>query len=133
MHAVVLRDWKETDFEPFAEMNSDPEVMRYLAPVTLSESLDTLIVFEKRLLSVVGESGRSKLMVFSPEWSDCMSPSANSHFRPAQRCDGACEKSFGGAVLRIRLPVKRSTMDSRKLTLKRSSHSPHHRMLGLFD
>lgn len=41
MNAVILRDWKETDFEPFAEMNSDPEVMRYLAPVTRSESLDT--------------------------------------------------------------------------------------------
>lgn len=38
----MLRDWKESDFEPFAEMNSDPEVMRYfLAPMTRSESLDT--------------------------------------------------------------------------------------------
>jgi RimJ/RimL family protein N-acetyltransferase len=41
MNAVILRDWKETDFELFAEMNSDPEVMRYLAPVTRSESRDT--------------------------------------------------------------------------------------------
>jgi RimJ/RimL family protein N-acetyltransferase len=38
----MLRQWKESDFEPFAEMNSDPEVMRYfLAPMTRSESLDT--------------------------------------------------------------------------------------------
>lgn len=40
MNAVILRQWKDTDFEPFAEMNSDPEVMRYLAPVTRSDSLD---------------------------------------------------------------------------------------------
>jgi RimJ/RimL family protein N-acetyltransferase len=39
----MLRPWKESDFEPFAEMNSDPEVMRYfLAPMTRSESLATL-------------------------------------------------------------------------------------------
>ena len=38
----MLRPWKESDFEPFAEMNSDPDVMRYfLAPMTRSESLDT--------------------------------------------------------------------------------------------
>ena len=40
MNAVMLRQWKDTDFEPFAEMNSDPEVMRYLVPMTRSESLD---------------------------------------------------------------------------------------------
>ena len=38
----MLRAWQDSDFEPFAEMNSDPEVMRYfLAPMTRSESLDT--------------------------------------------------------------------------------------------
>ena len=38
----MLREWKESDFEPFAEMNADPEVMRYfLAPMTRSESLNT--------------------------------------------------------------------------------------------
>lgn len=40
MNATILRQWKDTDFEPFAEMNSDPEVMRYLLPLTRSESLD---------------------------------------------------------------------------------------------
>ncbi|HTB79761.1 MAG TPA: GNAT family N-acetyltransferase [Opitutaceae bacterium] len=40
MNAVMLRQWKETDFESFAEMNSDPEVVRYLLPMTRSESLD---------------------------------------------------------------------------------------------
>ncbi len=41
MSAVILRQWKETDFEPFAEMNSDPEVMRYLMPMTRNDSIET--------------------------------------------------------------------------------------------
>ncbi len=36
----MLRQWKETDFESFADMNSDPEVVRYLLPMTRRESLD---------------------------------------------------------------------------------------------
>ena len=39
----MLRQWKESDLEPFAEMNADPEVMCYFpAPMTRSESQDTL-------------------------------------------------------------------------------------------
>ena len=36
---VVLRQWKESDLEPFAAMNSDPEVMHYFPkPLTREES-----------------------------------------------------------------------------------------------
>jgi len=36
---VVLRQWKESDLEPFAAMNADPEVMHYFPkPLTLEES-----------------------------------------------------------------------------------------------
>lgn len=34
-----LRPLQDADFEGFAEMNADPEVMRYLLPMTRSESL----------------------------------------------------------------------------------------------
>ena len=34
---LMLRQWIETDFEGFCEMNADPEVMRYF-PSTLNES-----------------------------------------------------------------------------------------------
>lgn len=40
MNAIKLRQWKESDFELFHEMNSDSEVMRYLLPMTRRESLD---------------------------------------------------------------------------------------------
>jgi RimJ/RimL family protein N-acetyltransferase len=46
---VLLRQWNDTDFVPFAEMNSDPEVMRYLIPLTRSESLESLNRIRKDL------------------------------------------------------------------------------------
>jgi RimJ/RimL family protein N-acetyltransferase len=36
---LLLRGWRETDLEPFAELNADPEVMRYFpAPLSRAES-----------------------------------------------------------------------------------------------
>ncbi len=38
---LLLRDWKEEDIAPFAEMNSDPEVMGFfLKPLSSEESFD---------------------------------------------------------------------------------------------
>jgi RimJ/RimL family protein N-acetyltransferase len=50
MNTPRLRQWKESDFEPFAEMNSDPEVMRYfLAPKTRTESLGIFAAIQKEI------------------------------------------------------------------------------------
>ena len=50
----VLRQWKNSDLESFAQMNADAEVMRYfLAPLTRGESQATIT-----LLS--GESDRHR-------------------------------------------------------------------------
>ncbi len=36
---LILRDWTDADFAPFAELNADPDVMRYLrAPLDRAES-----------------------------------------------------------------------------------------------
>jgi RimJ/RimL family protein N-acetyltransferase len=36
---LLLRQWRETDFEPFAALNADPEVMRHFpAPLTRDQS-----------------------------------------------------------------------------------------------
>lgn len=54
MSAPLLRQWKESDFEPLAAMNADPEVMRYfLARQTRSEAR---ALFE-RLRSGIAERG----------------------------------------------------------------------------
>jgi RimJ/RimL family protein N-acetyltransferase len=44
-----LRRWRSTDREPFAELNADPEVVRYITdgrPMTLTESDDVLRAIE---------------------------------------------------------------------------------------
>lgn len=54
MNITTLRHWKDSDFEPLADMNADPEVMRFfLAPQTRSESLDLF----NRLRSTVDQRG----------------------------------------------------------------------------
>jgi len=79
----MLRDWRESDFESFAEMNSDPEVMRYfLAPATRSESLDTFNRIRKEIAQrgwgvwAVEVDGRFAGMVglHVPKWQLPFSP-----------------------------------------------------------
>jgi RimJ/RimL family protein N-acetyltransferase len=42
MSSVTLRQWADSDFEPYLEMNSDPEVMRHFpALLTKQEALDS--------------------------------------------------------------------------------------------
>ena len=42
METVVLRQWKGSDFEPYAEMNADVEVMRhFLEPISKQESAES--------------------------------------------------------------------------------------------
>lgn len=54
MATVVLRQWQDSDLEPFAEMNANPEVMRYfLAPLSRSEAADWLA----RMRSAIDEKG----------------------------------------------------------------------------
>jgi RimJ/RimL family protein N-acetyltransferase len=39
---LVLRQWDESDFEPFAALNSDPETMRYFPSMLSREQSDAL-------------------------------------------------------------------------------------------
>lgn len=49
-----LRQWRDDDFEPFAELNADPEVMRHFpAPLTRGES----DVFASRARAYIGVLG----------------------------------------------------------------------------
>ena len=40
---LILRPWKETDLEPFFQMNSDPRVMEYFPSTLSKEKSDQLI------------------------------------------------------------------------------------------
>ena len=51
---LLLRNWRESDLEPFAEMNADPEVMRYFrAPLTRQRS-DALAEKSRADIDAVG-------------------------------------------------------------------------------
>jgi RimJ/RimL family protein N-acetyltransferase len=42
-HRLILRKWRESDREPFARMNCDPEVMEYFPALLSREESDALV------------------------------------------------------------------------------------------
>lgn len=53
-HRLILRPWQETDLEPFAALNADPQVMEYF-PVTLSQQESNQMM--KRMQTNIEERG----------------------------------------------------------------------------
>jgi RimJ/RimL family protein N-acetyltransferase len=50
MERLILRQWKDADLEPFAEMNADPEVMRHFpAPLSREQSKADLNVLRRAI------------------------------------------------------------------------------------
>ena len=43
---LILRSWKESDRQPFAEMSADPNVMEYLRPLSNRDACDAWIDFQ---------------------------------------------------------------------------------------
>jgi RimJ/RimL family protein N-acetyltransferase len=48
---LVLRQWREADFAPFASLNADPEVMRYFPAALTREQSDALAERERSLIT----------------------------------------------------------------------------------
>lgn len=48
---LVLRDWRDSDREPFAELSQDAEVMRFLTPMPTRAASDAWIDRQKRHLA----------------------------------------------------------------------------------
>jgi RimJ/RimL family protein N-acetyltransferase len=54
MEQLILRQWRDSDLEPYAAMNADPEVMRcFPAPLTRAESIASM----KRQRRAIAERG----------------------------------------------------------------------------
>ena len=51
---LILREWRFSDFLPFAEMNADPEVMRYFPNPLTKEASDN---FAHRIIAEMNEKG----------------------------------------------------------------------------
>jgi RimJ/RimL family protein N-acetyltransferase len=82
---LVLREWKDTDLEPFAQMNGDPRVMEFMIrPLTRAES-DAMV---DRICQHFSEHGYGLWAVELAETSSFVGfaglsvPSFEAHFTP---------------------------------------------------
>jgi RimJ/RimL family protein N-acetyltransferase len=51
---VLLRQWRDDDREPYAAINADPEVMRYLGPLRSREESDRTVDWASGLIAKHG-------------------------------------------------------------------------------
>jgi RimJ/RimL family protein N-acetyltransferase len=83
---LVLRQWRESDLAPFAELNADAEVMRYF-PATLSRAQSD--AFAERVRLTLGEQGWGLWAVELPDAAQFVGfvglnrASFEAHFTPA--------------------------------------------------
>jgi RimJ/RimL family protein N-acetyltransferase len=83
---LILRPWKETDLEPFAELNADPRVMEYFPSVLSRQQSDDLA---KRISSKMEEQGWGLWAVSIPNEADFIGfiglakTTFDAHFTPA--------------------------------------------------
>jgi RimJ/RimL family protein N-acetyltransferase len=81
---LLLRQWRDDDFAPFAELNADPEVMRHF-PRTLSRAESDTLAERQRTL--IAERGWGLWAVEAPEgfigFVGLSEPRFEAHFTPA--------------------------------------------------
>ncbi len=51
---LVLREWRDSDIEPLAAVNADPEVMRYIAPPLTRERTEAFIEWQRGVFAERG-------------------------------------------------------------------------------
>jgi RimJ/RimL family protein N-acetyltransferase len=54
MEQVTLRQWRDSDLEPYAEMNVDPEVMRYFPSLLSREQSEASLARQRALIEQRG-------------------------------------------------------------------------------
>lgn len=54
MEQIVLRQWQDSDLEPYALMNSDPEVMRYFPSALTREQSEASLIRHRDLIEQRG-------------------------------------------------------------------------------
>lgn len=83
---LLLRQWQERDLEPFAELNSDPEVMRYFPAMLTREESDALATAIRRALERQGWGLWAVEVIDGPSFVGFVGlndPSFDAHFMPA--------------------------------------------------
>lgn len=95
--SVELRQWEDSDLEPFAAMNADPEVMTYfIAPLTEEESSKALNILRR----LIDEQGWGLWAVevdgeFAG-FTGLARPSFSAHFTPCVEIGWRFQRKFWG-------------------------------------
>ncbi len=82
---LILRDWKESDLEPFAKLNADHRVMEYF-PETLTQKESNHLA--ARIRSKLQEQGWGLWAIEVPDVADFVGfiglaiPTFDAHFTP---------------------------------------------------
>lgn len=96
---LLLRQWRDADVEPFAALNSDPEVMRHFtAALTRSES-DAFAAFVEATIAEQGWGLWAVEVVDGPRFIGFVGlnrPSFEAHFMPAVEIGWRLDRPYWG-------------------------------------
>ena len=124
-----LRRWRESDREPFAELNADPLVMEFYPSTLTSAESDAFVDRIEAHFDETGFGLWAVELVSSGDFAGYVGlwpATFESHFTPAIEVGWRLARRFWGAGLAPKLPRPLSTMDSNGLVSTRSSRSRPH-------
>ncbi len=96
---LILREWRESDLEPFAAMNADPEVMRFFPRRLDREQSDAMA---HRLSALLEANGWGLWAVEVPDVAPFIgfiglaAPPFEAHFTPAVEVGWRLDKAYWG-------------------------------------
>jgi RimJ/RimL family protein N-acetyltransferase len=115
---LILRQWRDDDLEPYAEMNADAEVMRYFPkPLTLAESWESLL----RLRADIEQRGWGMWVVevdgVLAGFTGLAEPKFAAHFTPCVEIGWRLRREYWGRGIAYAAALKAQTFAFENLKL----------------
>lgn len=96
---LLLRQWRDSDLDPFAALNADPEVMRYFSAPLTRERSDALAARQRQLIAERGW-GLWAVEVVEPGWFigfvGLAETGFKAHFTPAVEVGWRLARDYWG-------------------------------------
>jgi hypothetical protein len=124
---LLLRQWRDEDLEPFAELNADPETMRYFPAPPSRVASDTLAERARQQIEAEGWGLWAVEVVGGASFIGFVGlarPSFEEHFTPAVEVGWRLAREHWVAATRPRRAAPRLRTASRSSGSRRSSRSP---------
>src|ERR1022692_355852 len=115
---ILLRQWRDDDVEPYAEMNADPEVMRFFPkPLTKKESKESL----DRLRSRIDQRGWGLWVVEVNSafagYTGLAEPTFSAHFTPCVEIGWRLRREYWGRGIAYAAALTAQTFAFERLML----------------